>query len=94
MNSEPVISANGIAAFVSAALVLLVSFGLNLSDEQKGAILGFVVIVAPLAAAWWARRKVTPLSDPKTVDGEQLVRASGDPTPPQARSAARSMAKG
>ena len=87
---EPVITANSIVAFISAAIVLAITFGLSISEEQKAAILGVVVIVAPLVAAWWARRKVTPLAEPKDEDGSPLVRrADGQPTYAATRAMAR-----
>jgi hypothetical protein len=72
MNTEPVVWANGIVAFVTAALVMGISFGLPVNEEQKAAIIGVVVIVAPLAAAWWARKQVTPLAAPRDAMGRKL----------------------
>jgi hypothetical protein len=82
MTREPVLSAQAIAAAVSAVIMLglgmAVSLGwINLNDTQMGsiekfvtALLALVVLVAPqLVAAFWARGKVTPTADPK-VNGE------------------------
>ncbi len=82
MTREPVLSAQGIAAAVSAVIMLglgmAVSLGwISLNDTQMGsiekfvtAILALAVLVAPqLVAAFWARGKVTPTADPK-VNGE------------------------
>jgi len=80
MRNEPVVTANGIVALVTALLVLSVSFGLSLTDEQRAAIIGVVVIVAPLASAWWIRRQVTPLSAPRDEDGAPLTRMDNSPT--------------
>ena len=65
MQNEPVITANTIVGLVTAVLVLLVAFGLPLTDDMRASIIGVVVIVAPLLAAWWARRKVTPIANPR-----------------------------
>ena len=86
MSKEPVISAQAIAAAVSAVIMLglgmAVSLGwISLNDTQMGSIEKFVgallalcVLVGPqLVAAFWARRKVTPLSAPKTATGETAV---------------------
>ena len=86
MSKEPVISAQAIAAAVSAVIMLglgmAVSLGwINLNDTQMGSIEKFVgallalaVLVGPqLVAAFWARRKVTPLAAPKTATGEAAV---------------------
>ena len=83
MNREPVLSAQAIAAAVSAVIMLglgmAVSLGwISLNDTQMGSIEKFVgallalaVLVGPqLVAAFWARRKVTPLAAPKTADGQ------------------------
>lgn len=56
-STEPVLSAGVITTAVTAALALLVAFGLELTDEQRTAILGAAAVVAPLVAAWWGRRK-------------------------------------
>jgi len=82
MTREPVLSAQAIAAAVSAVIMLglgmAVSLGwINLNDTQMGsiekfvtALLALVVLVAPqLVAAFWARNRVTPIADPK-VDGQ------------------------
>jgi len=83
MKSEPVVSAQAIAAAVSAVIMLglgmAVSLGmLVLNPDQMGtieqfvgAVLALAVLVGPqLVAAFWARRQVTPLADPKTAAGE------------------------
>lgn len=86
MKSEPVLSAQAIAAAVSttvlAFLAMLVSLGvITLDTKQMGAIEAFLaamgalaVLVAPqIVAAWWARGKVTPVANPKAANGEPLV---------------------
>ena len=62
MKNEPVITAVSIGAIISALLSLLVSFGLNVSDDQIQAILQFASLVVPLVlAAVYARARVTPV---------------------------------
>lgn len=61
MNREPVITAASIASIASALVALLVAFGLHLSKDQIAALLGFVGVVAPLVAGWFARSRVTPV---------------------------------
>jgi hypothetical protein len=78
MTREPVLSAQAIAAAVSAVIMLglgmAVSLGwLSLNSDQMGSIEKFVgallalaVLVGPqLVAAFWARKQVTPLASPK-----------------------------
>jgi len=82
MTREPVLSAQAIAAAVSAVIMLglgmAVSLGwLSLNDTQMGTIEKFVgallalcVLVGPqLVAAFWARKQVTPLASPQ-LDGQ------------------------
>lgn len=59
-NGEPVVTSAVVVALVAALIGLLVAFGVNVTDEQKVAILGVVTIAAPLVLAWVVRRKVTP----------------------------------
>jgi FtsH-binding integral membrane protein len=60
MNREPVISVAAITSLVAAAITLVTAFGLPLTPVQTQAILSFVAIAAPLVAAYFQRRRVTP----------------------------------
>lgn len=63
LKTDEPLAIRAVAVAVGAAvLAAAVSFGVTLTDAQQSAILGVVAVVAPLAAAWWARRKVTPTS--------------------------------
>lgn len=62
MNTEPVVTVASITAAVAAALTLVVSFGLPLTQEQQTAILGVAAVVAPLVAAYFQRKRVTPVA--------------------------------
>lgn len=73
MNREPLFNTAAIVAVVSAALALLVSFGLGIDPAQVQAILTFVGVIAPFVVAYLARKKVTPLSDPRDADGNPLT---------------------
>lgn len=86
MSKEPVVSAQGIAALVQvmimAGLAMAVQLGwLTLNDAQMGSIENFIkaglalaVIISPqIVAAFWARRKVTPLAAPRTKEGEEAI---------------------
>ncbi len=86
MSKDPVVNSTYIAAAVQAAIMLglgmAVSLGwLTLNPEQMGSIEKFVtalialaVLIAPqVAAAFWARKQVTPLAAPKTATGEDAV---------------------
>jgi hypothetical protein len=56
---------------IQAALALGLSFGLNLSSAQVGAILALSAAIL----SFWARSQVTPTVNPKTNDGTPLVPA-------------------
>lgn len=55
---EPLTSRALVVAVVGAVLALLVAFGVPISDDQRQAVLGVVLVVAPLVLAWWARNHV------------------------------------
>lgn len=59
---EPVLAAGALAGIVGAVLVLLVSFGVRVTEDQQKAILAVVTLLAPIIAAWVARSKVTPMA--------------------------------
>jgi hypothetical protein len=59
-DNEPALTSGGVVALVGAILALLVAFGLNITDQQRQAILAVVVIVAPIAVALLTRPHVTP----------------------------------
>lgn len=60
MTNEPVLTIAGIAAALGATLTLLTSFGVDLTPDQRAAILGLWATVGPLVFAVWTRRKVSP----------------------------------
>ena len=86
MKTEPVLSAQGIAAAISAVIMLGLGMAASLgwivvNPEQMGAIEKFVtavlallVLVGPqLVAAFWVRGKVTPVAAPRAGNGEPGV---------------------
>lgn len=63
--TEPLLTRAGAVAVASALIGAAVSLHwVSLSDGQTEAILTAVGVAAPLAAAWWARRHVTPARSP------------------------------
>lgn len=58
---EPVLTVASITAGVTAIIGLLVAFGLDLTEEQRTAILSIVAVVAPLIVVY-ARKFVTPVA--------------------------------
>lgn len=81
MNNSPLITTAAITSIVSAAIALIVAFGVHLTAEQQTALMGFITVLAPWIVAMVGHNTTTPLSAPTTKDGEPLVRASGDVTP-------------
>lgn len=86
MRSEPVVSAQAIAAAVQAAVMALVAMAASLEwividPQQMGAVektlAAFgalaVLVVPQIAAAFYARNQVTPVRDPRTATGEPAV---------------------
>jgi general stress protein CsbA len=76
MNREPLVTTSTVTAVVAALIALLASFGVNLTHDQTIAVLAVVSVTAPLVVALVARRKVTPVADPKAEDGTPLVKAA------------------
>jgi hypothetical protein len=62
--SEPLITIGAIIAAVAAVLALLVSFKVPIDERQHDAILGAIVVIAPIVTALWGRAKVY---SPRTV---------------------------
>lgn len=86
----PLITTAAITSIVSAAIALLVAFGVHLTADQTAAILGFITVLAPWVVALVGHNTTTPLSNPKDSTGAELVRkVDGMPT----AQAVRSMAK-
>lgn len=57
MKNEPVLVA--VTALVVATIALLVAFGVDVTDEQRGAIIGFVVALYGVAVL--IRSRVSPV---------------------------------
>lgn len=59
VKNEPVVSAAVITGLVGAILRLLISFGIDITQDQVEAILDVVTLAAPIVGALIARRFVT-----------------------------------
>lgn len=78
MKSEPVLTAGAVVGVIMSALTMAVALGwLSLGQGQMQTVEAFLASAVPLvlslAAAYWARARVTPLAAPKTADGESAV---------------------
>ena len=75
MNREPLLTKASWVSLVTAVIAVAVAFGLPLSDEQQKALIALAGVLAPVAAAVWARGQVTPVADPRDDDGQPLTPA-------------------
>ena len=82
MQKEPLITVGSIVAVVSAILVFLKSFGVDITEEQQDAIRNLVAVLAPLVLAFVARQFVF---SPNTVEGirDEAYAAGIPPTEPK-----------
>lgn len=62
--AEPALWLAGGGAVVEAVLVLLVSFGVPISVEQKGAINALVTVIVTLVTGVAIRSQVSPVTPP------------------------------
>lgn len=80
MNTEPVVTAASVAALISSGVAFARLMGwIVLDDEQFNALMVFVNLLLPIVAAMWARAQVTPLRQPRDVDGQPLTRPDSSP---------------
>jgi hypothetical protein len=73
MSREPLFSSASIVAFATALLSCLVSFGLDITNDQQSKLLALIGIVASFAVAFLARPQVTPVKDPRDNLGQPLT---------------------
>ena len=82
MNKEPAAIVGSATAIVSAILVFLKAFGVNITDDQQEAIRGLVAVVAPLIAALIIRSfVVSPETAQTKVDEGYASGQVGGPVP-------------
>lgn len=60
MTTEPALTIGSFTALAAAAITLLVAFGVEVTEEQQTAILGFVAVAGPIVAGFLTRKRVTP----------------------------------
>lgn len=65
---------------IGAFIAMLMGFGIvEWTSEQQALVMGFVVSLGAIVSWIILRAKATPISDPKTKDGEKLVRSVSEP---------------
>lgn len=75
---EPARIGAAIISLITTLMALLVAFGVDITNAQQEAILGFVAAVVAIAAPfvvneWYVRRKVTPTAAPRMEDGQPAI---------------------
>lgn len=82
MQTEPSVIIGGITAFVTAAIGLLVAFGLDIDQQQQTAILGMTAVLAPAIASIIIRFRVfSPATTERLTDAAYA--AGTPPTQPK-----------
>lgn len=76
---EPLAYVGGVTTFVVAAIALGVAYGLDISDDQQAAILGFIAPAAVIVTVLWSRLRVFA---PKTVR-QMVQQARADAAAPK-----------
>ena len=85
MSREPLAREGLISAVAALVAQGLVVWGLPLTPEQTAWLQAAVMLAAVAWTVLRARPQVTPISDPRGIDGQPLVFAAGtvgDPTDP------------
>ena len=66
--TEPLLTRGAIVTIATALLGVAAAWGLPITGERKGELIGLVSALAPLVLAWWARRHVnSPASTAKAL---------------------------
>lgn len=73
MERQPVVNRAFIVASVALVVAALGKAGVVVPRDVADDLIEVAVVVAPLALAYWARRHVTPVKDPRDADGNPLT---------------------
>ncbi|HXG72821.1 MAG TPA: hypothetical protein VNJ04_19675 [Gemmatimonadaceae bacterium] len=80
--TEPLLTVGSVVAVVSALLVFLQSFGIDISDDQQKSIRELVAVLSPVVLAFVARQFVFSPAGAQKIADEQYA-AGRPPTQPQ-----------
>lgn len=83
-NTEPATLTGTITAAAGAVITLLVAFGLNLSEEQSVAIMGVVIIAAPIIQGIVTRGQVYSPSTVQRIANQAVETGDATIDPPPA----------
>lgn len=81
MNRNPLVNRAVVVAVVALGVVLLRHAGVVVPADVHEAVIEAVAVAAPIVAALWARRKVTPTADPRAEDGTPLAPVTPETAP-------------
>lgn len=84
MKSEALITVGSVGSLVAAVIVLARSFGLDISDEQQNAVLGFVAVAGPFVVALVGRQFVFSQNTTQDLVNNAAVSGNPDIGPPPA----------
>ena len=77
MNREPLVISGSAVALAQGLLTAVVLMGWwNLTDEQTAAWMGVIALGGTFLVVILTRGKVTPVTDPRDDDGNQLRKAA------------------
>lgn len=86
MKSEPVVVGATLIAFVQALLVVVVTFGVDITAEQTAALMGLVTSAVAIGQAMLTRSQVTPMFRADARVEAAKKQAATKPRPKRARS--------
>lgn len=72
MKSEPAQIIGWLTAIVAAVITLLIAFGVQITADQRTAVLGLLAAIAPVVAAYAIRSQVTPTAKATAVVAQAL----------------------
>lgn len=61
MDREPIAIINAVTAFIETVILLFVAFGLELTQDQIGAIMAAVIAAGTVVSTVMGRSRVTPV---------------------------------
>lgn len=73
MQRQPVVNRAFIVAAVALVVAALGKAGVMVPKDVAGNLVEVAAVLAPIALAYWARRHVTPVKDPRDGDGNPLT---------------------
>ena len=85
MEREPSVIVGGIASFIAAAIVLMQSFGVDISDGQSSALIRMTAVLAPIIAAFVIRGYVVSPHTAKEKVAEATSNAVAGAPPPSVK---------